>query len=112
MYQHVQTARLSGTSNQGELEVAPRRLVEVFGPPTDESWDTESLGAYYFVGPDDLVFAVYCRAYDRSAKSIKELRVSFWRETRESEFSIGAHSAVGVGKFKTWISDQLGIRHG
>lgn len=105
MYRRVGEAKLEGTSKQGELSATPRRLVQVFGQPTDEAWDSESLGAFYFLGPDNKEFAVYHRAYD--TRRTQKMMTSFWSETSTAPFSIGALDTSGVVEFKVWLQLQL-----
>lgn len=105
MYRHVNTAKLEGTSKQGELSAVPSRLVKMFGPPTDESWDSESLGAFYFLSPNDKVFAVYHRAYD--TPRTQRLKKSFWSGSTVTQFSIGSLDKSGVDEFKAWLLLQL-----
>lgn len=105
MYRRVSVAKLGGTSRQGELSVAPNKLRQVFGQPTEEPWDSESLGAFYFQGPNEEVFAVYHRAYD--TRRTHELKKSFWSRGSVAEFSIGAQEEAGVAEFKAWLLTRL-----
>jgi hypothetical protein len=105
MYRRVATAKLAGSSSQGEFSAAPSKLVLVFGQPTDEPWDSESLGAFYFNGPNDQAFAVYHRAYD--VPRTDELKRSFWSRATAAEFSVGARSEAGVAAFKNWLLGEL-----
>lgn len=95
-------------ARQGYVELSPSSLVKAFGQPTDESWDSESLGGYYFVSAEGKAFAVYYRAYDLPAPAIKRLRKTFWSETPKYEFSIGAVSKEGVTEFVGWLRSQVG----
>lgn len=105
MYRRVAVAKLAGSSNQGEVSIAPRKLILVFGQPTDESWDSESLGAFYFHGPNEQAFSVYHRAYDQPRTD--ELRRSFWSQATPAEFSVGAKTEAGVAAFKSWLLGEL-----
>lgn len=107
IFRRVAVAKLAGTSLQGELSVAPRKLVQVFGTPTEEPWDPESLGAFYFEGLKAGLFTVYRRAYDVDARSIAKLKQSFWAEGTLAEFSIGAREAAGVAEFQAWLAGRL-----
>lgn len=105
MYRRVATAKLAGSSNQGEMSVSPSKLVVVFGEPTDEPWDSESFGAFYFNGPNEQAFSVYHRAYD--VPRTEEFKRSFWGRATATEFSVGATSEVGVSAFKSWLLGEL-----
>jgi len=105
IYRRVAVAKLAGSSNQGAVLIAPTKLIRVFGQPTDESWDSESLGAFYFHGPNEQAFSVYYRAYD--LPRTEELKRSFWSRATDAEFSVGAKTQVGVAAFKTWLLGEL-----
>lgn len=105
MYRRVNEAKPENASNQGETWAVPKRLVQVFGQPTDEAWDSESLGAFYFLRSDDKQFTVYHRAYD--TRRTKKLIQSFWYETSTAPFSIGAIDRSGVAEFEAWLQLQL-----
>jgi hypothetical protein len=107
LYRREPKLRHRGISNEGTVELAPGALVAVFGQPTDESWDSESVGGFYFVSTDDLPFTVYFRAYDRSAGEIAKLRKTFWSQTSPVEFSIGALGQNGLTHFKQWLQSQV-----
>jgi hypothetical protein len=70
---------------EGDLTAVPSELVRVFGPPTSEPFDRESLGAFYFRGADEQPFMLYFRAHDLGWWSMRKLRSTFWlgREARE-----------------------------
>ena len=99
--------RHRGVGREGLVELSPKSLVRIFGQPSDESWDTESLGGYYFVSPDDRPFTVYYRAYDQSSVAVERLRGSFWKHDSPHEFSIGALGQEGVAEFKAWLLSKL-----
>jgi hypothetical protein len=99
--------RHRGVGREGTVELAPKSLVRAFGPATDESWDSESLGGYYFVTPDDRPFSVYFRAYDQPPSLIRTLRRTFWEESASFEFSMGALGAEGVPQFRSWLLAQV-----
>jgi hypothetical protein len=109
-YRRVDKANLGGTSLQDSILLSPRKLVLTFGDPTPELWDSESLGAFYFEPGDGRVLALYRRAYDRA--DINQLRVSFWREIAEVEFSIGAVSSSGLEDFKEWLVQRVRVHAG
>jgi hypothetical protein len=106
-YRRESKVNLRGVSKESSIAVPPRALVEAFGPPTDESWDSESLGGFYFLSPEQIPFTVYYRAYDQSPASVRKLRQSFWLESSPAEFSIGALSSSGVPEFKAWLRSRL-----
>ena len=99
--------RHRGIGREASIELSPTSLVKAFGEPTDESWDTESLGGYYFVSPDDRPFTVYYRAYDQPSVAIKRLRQRFWSESTAYEFSIGALAKEGTAEFIAWLQSQV-----
>ncbi|WP_140637462.1 hypothetical protein [Methylibium rhizosphaerae] len=105
VFRRVTIAKVAGTSKQGELLVAPSKLLQVFGQPTAESWDSESLGAFYFQGPNDEVFTVYYRAYD--VPNTQRLKKEFWARSAAAAFSIGAKEEANVAEFKGWLLRQL-----
>ena len=110
-YQRVDKVPRLPISKQGIVTAAPSSLVRAFGAPTDESWDSESLGGYYFTGPGGEFFSVYFRAYDESAASIRALRKSFWFDHAVTEFSLGALATSDIRGFHEWIDmrvDQAG----
>jgi hypothetical protein len=106
-YQRESRMRHRGIGREASAELSPRALVASFGEPSDESWDNESLGGFYFVSSDDRPFTVYFRAYDQSPPKIRQLRASFWREESAYEFSIGALSSSGVKEFVTWLHSRV-----
>lgn len=105
IYRRVNVAKLGGMSRQGEFFAAPSKLRQAFGQPTDEPWDSESLGAFYFHGPNEKVFAVYHRAYD--TPPTQELKKSFWSRASVAEFGIGAQEEASVAEFKAWLLARL-----
>ena len=98
------TARIVG---MGQLNAVPSALVRVFGSPTAEPFDRESLGAFYFLGPGAQPFMLYFRAHDLGWWSMRKLRSSFWKELSAQDFSIGTVRDGDVGDFKTWVAEQL-----
>jgi hypothetical protein len=105
MFRRVAVAKLAGTSHQSEVSAAPTELVRVFGPPTEEPWDSESLGAFYFQGQSEEVFVVYYRAYD--VRRTEQLTRSFWGNATPVAFSIGAKTKARVAEFKAWFARQV-----
>ena len=113
MFRRVEEISVSATERvvkEGELAVAPSELVRVFGPPTSEYWDAESLGAFYFRGPGDQPFMLYCRAYDLTKHEVSQLRSSFWLDVDARSFNIGTLRRGDVGEFKIWVGQQLAQR--
>ena len=108
MFRRVDKLVPAPVSKQDGLTVAPSELVRVFGPPTSELWDAESLGGFYFVTEDGQPFTLYFRSYDIDEKTITELRSSFWLEREDMRFNIGAVRAADVAGFKAWVTAQLG----
>jgi hypothetical protein len=107
MYQRIDKTPKLHLSKQAEVVATPSGLVKCFGAPTDESWDIESLGGFYFSGPRDETFTVYKRAYDADVSTVRELRKSFWLGDEPQEFSVGSMRDYDVPGFSTWLLDQL-----
>lgn len=106
-YKRVSAAKLGGTSKEASIVVSPSALSATFGPATEEPWDSESVGGYYFVSTEQRVFTLYFRAYDRSPEEIQNLRAAFWADSKPVEFSIGSHGKVGVAEFREWLRAQV-----
>jgi hypothetical protein len=111
-YRRVATANLRDISMQGEISLPPREVVRVFGAPTEEAWDSESLGAIYFEGPKGSLVTLYYRAYDLEPEQFKSLKQRFWKQSTPVELHIGARSEVGIPEFKLWLRAQLGRQDG
>jgi hypothetical protein len=109
-YQVDLKARWGGTSQEGEVEAAPCKLIQQFGQPLLNDGDSESLGTYVFSTKDGTVLTLYRRAYDVSEQQIETLRADFWQQEQEFEFYIGAKRARDVSQFKAWLVKRLAQR--
>lgn len=106
-YRRESRIRHRGIGRESSAYFSPHSLMTAFGEPSDESWDSESFGGFYFVSQDDRPFTVYFRAYDQSASRIRQLRADFWQEASLYEFSVGAISSVGVEEFIAWLQSRV-----
>ncbi|MES2510239.1 MAG: hypothetical protein V4625_09930 [Pseudomonadota bacterium] len=109
-YQVDLKARWGGTAHEGEVEAAPRKLIQMFGQPLLNDGDSESLGTYVFSTNDGTVLTLYRRAYDVSKQQVEALRADFWQQKQEVEFHIGAKRAHDVPQFKAWLVKRLAQR--
>ena len=87
--------------------MAPSELVRIFGSPTSEDFDRESLGAFYFRGPDEQPFMLYFRAHDLGWWAMRKIRSSFWLDRSPCDFSIGSLREGDVSVFTSWIMERL-----
>ena len=101
------SVNLRNVGRESSALVSPSALVRAFGSPTDEPWDSESLGGYYFVSSEQLPFTVYYRAYDHSSVAIARIKKTFWSQPSTVEFSIGARGQSGVAEFTAWLLSAL-----
>jgi hypothetical protein len=92
---------------EGDLTAVPSELVRVFGPPTSEPFDRESLGAFYFRGADEQPFMLYFRAHDLGWWSMRKLRSTFWLGREAREFRISTLRGSDVSDFKAWVAAKL-----
>ena len=106
-YQVDLNARWGGTAHVGEVDAAPRRLIQVFGQPLLNDGDSESLGTYVFTSKVGVVLTLYRRAHDLSKRKVEALRADFWQQDQEVEFHIGAKRVQDVPDFKAWLLKQL-----
>jgi hypothetical protein len=100
------TERIVGA---GELTAVPRALVSTFGQPTRETFDRESLGAYYFRGQNGEPFMLFCRAHDLGWWSMMRLRSRFWLDGDARVFTISTLRGGEVSDFTRWIADRLAM---
>jgi hypothetical protein len=101
------TPNPSPTWRRGDVTLVPSRLVALFGEPTDESWDSESVGGYYFESLEGWRVAVYYRANDVEEPAMSKLKKKFWASKRAFEFGIGAGKSANVPMFRDWIEKAV-----
>ena len=107
MYQRIDKTPPLQLSKQSDIVACPSKLVSKFGPPTEERWDRESLGGFYFMGPTQEVFTVYVRAYDAGWWTMWKLRRTFWSSVGPVEFSLGSMPGYDVAGFQRWLTSEL-----
>ena len=105
MFKLNQEANVDGTCRQSEIQVAPARLVEVFGPPVvcDEY---KVSGEYIFEGPEGEVFTLYdwksTTLYDPYHSITPQ---AFWSQTIKRDFNIGGHRIAD--DFLEWLKKKV-----
>lgn len=112
----TQDADIDRTHLLEEVEIAPKRLVELFGPPAKAD-DYKVSGQYAFTDGDGNVFTVYdWKATTLFAKQEYEpsqivgvpTPEEFWSKADLELFSIGGRQGKGdVAKFKEWLLEQV-----
>ena len=90
MYMLAPEADITGTSLSGELEIAPAKLVELFGePPECDSYKVS--GSYTFKDWEDNIITLYdwkCTSlYGHEDDPSPE---KFWASTHPHEFHVGS----------------------
>jgi hypothetical protein len=103
-------ANTQGTSYLTEIELAPRRLVDLFGQP-EEPTETKLSGLYTFTNEAGDVFTVYdwkatSRYYgddDGSWPTPEE----FWSEWQPVTLNIGGRDDSDEDAFTRWLIEQL-----
>lgn len=87
-----------GTSLSGKLEIAPAKLVELFGePPECDGYKVS--GSYTFKDWDDNIITLYdwkcTNLYDSSDPSPEK----FWASTSPHSFHIGSEGGEAADRF-------------
>ena len=94
-------------SLRGFLHIAPRRLVERFGPPDAGSADLKVTGMYCFKDAQQQLIQIY----DWKATTLYDARphagtlsvVDFWECDVPQEFSVAAPASVDLAAFMPWL---------
>jgi len=94
------------TTEQGRIEISPKRLTEVFGQPSvSDGYKTS--GQYVFTSESGDVFTLYdwksTSLYDDEMVSPEE----FWDEIGQVDLEIGATSKNGVQEFKSFLEKSV-----
>lgn len=91
----------------GFLQIAPRRLVERFGPPDPGSADSKVTGTYHFQDDQQRVVQIY----DWKATTLYDARpdaghlsvAAFWASDLPQEFSVATATHVNLPAFAQWL---------
>ena len=94
---------VSGTSNIGEIDTIPSKLVIKFGPPMSGDGHKVS-GEYVFENKDGRPITLYdwkwTTLYDESNPFTS---VGFWMRDKPIQFSVGGINKSDFYSFETWI---------
>ena len=105
MFQLDFNANINGTCRQSEINVAPARLIELFGEP-GESDGYKVSGEYVFVNEAGDVFTLYdwkyTTLYNPEYGVHPEL---FWGGTKPVQFNIGGNG--NAADFVKWLSNKI-----
>lgn len=97
-------ADISGTSLGGTIEIAPARLIELFGEP-EKGDEYKMSGLYIFKDWGDNIITLYdykCTSlYDSSYLGPEEL----WSSDEPWDFHIGAHTSEIAERFAAILSE-------
>ena len=105
MFTLNQNADTNGTHRQSEIEVAPARLIEVFGQPIACDGYKVS-GEYVFENQEGDVFTLYdWKATTLYCPDYGVTPSDFWSQTCRRDFNIGGHKSAG--DFVGWLKKQV-----
>ena len=106
MYARV-TGATAPLSLRGSLQIAPRQLVERFGPLGPGSADRKVTGAYLFQDAHQRVIQIYdwkaTTLYDARPEASTLSVADFWAVAVPQEFSVAAASSVNLPAFAQWL---------
>lgn len=101
------TGVTAALSLRGFLQIAPRQLVERFGPPGAGSADRKVTGTYHFQDAHQRVIQIYdwkaTTLYDARPKAGTLSVTDFWAAAVPHEFSVAAASSVNLPAFAQWL---------
>lgn len=107
-------ASKADTTHRGSLRIAPRDLVERFGPPLPASGDRKVSGSYVFTDVRGHVVSVYdwkaTALYDGRAEADLPTVEAFWAFTEPTEFSVAACGIIDIQAFARWLDADLAPR--
>ena len=105
-YTHV-TGAAPSLSLRGFLQIAPRQLVERFGPPSPGSADRKVTGTYLFQDAHQRFIQIYdwkaTALYDARPQAGAMSVADFWAAAAPQEFSVAAASSVNLPAFAQWL---------
>lgn len=91
----------------GFLHVAPRQLVQRFGPPGPGSADRKVTGTYYFEDAKQRVIQIYdwkaTTLYDARPVAGNLSAADFWAFDFPQQFSVAATASVNLPAFAQWL---------
>ena len=99
------------TARRPGLHIAPRDLVERFGPPLPGSGDRKVSGSYTFTDIRGSVITVYdwkaTALYDGRPEADLPSVKAFWASTEPAEFCVAARGVVDIRAFARWLEADL-----
>jgi hypothetical protein len=103
--------RVAGTnarlSLRGFLQMAPRQLVERFGPPGPGSADRKVTGTYHFRDAHQRVIQIYdwkaTTLYDARPEAGTLSVTDFWAADVPQAFSVAATARIDFAAFAQWL---------
>jgi len=108
MFTLAPKASTAKTTQRSSLRIAPRDLVQRFGPPLPASGDRKVSGSFVFTDLRDNVVTVYdwkaTALYDGSAEMNLPTVSAFWASDEPAEFCVAARGTVDVRAFARWLA--------
>ena len=105
---HASTAE---TIQRSRLHIAPRDLVERFGPPLPGSGDRKVSGSYTFTDIRGNVITVHdwkaTALYDARPEADLPTVTTFWTSTESAEFCVAARGVVDIRAFARWLEADV-----
>lgn len=107
MFTLTPKASTAETTQRGSLRIAPRDLVERFGPPLPASGDRKVSGSYTFTDTQGNVATVYdwkaTALYDERPEADLPTVKAFWVSTEPTTFCVAARGGVDIWTFARWL---------
>ena len=111
MFTLTPQASTAETTQRGSLRIAPRDLVERFGPPLPASGDRKVSGSYTFTDTQGNVATVYdwkaTALYDGRPETNLPTVTTFWASTASTEFCVAARGLVDFRAFARWLEARI-----
>lgn len=111
MFTLAPQASTAQTTRRGSLRIAPRDLVEHFGPPLPASGDRKVSGSYTFTDTQGNVATVYdwkaTALYDGRPEADLPTVKAFWASKAPVEFCVAARGTVDIRAFARWLSPDV-----
>ncbi len=111
MFTLTPQASTAETTQRGSLRIAPRDLVERFGPPLPASGDRKVSGSYAFTDTQGNVATVYdwkaTAFYDGRPEADLPTVKDFWASKEPTEFCVAARGGVDIRAFARWLSPDV-----
>jgi hypothetical protein len=99
------------TARRSSVRIAPRALVERFGPPLPASGDRKVSGSYTFTDTQGAVVTVYnwkaTALYDGRPEANLPTVSIFWASEELAEFSVAARGTVDIQAFARWLEADV-----